>query len=413
MTKSEHSLEDVFAKIEESKEEIISSMCELVKIPAIDPRSGGEGETKKVLWLEKLLKSFGFNDIQHFDAPDEKSPTKLRPNILVKMKGKSDEKRIWIACHTDVVPPGDSKKWKSEPFKPVVKDGKIYGRGTEDNNQEMVAAIYALKILKDMNITPKYDVGLALVADEETGSKYGIKYIVNKGMFDGKRDFFIVPDGGNEHGTLIEIAEKSIMWLKVTTEGKQTHGSTPEKGINAFKTAIKFANELDSLLYSKYNAKNTLFDPPISTFEPTKKEANVPNVNTIPGDDVFYLDMRILPEYKSDEVLKTVTDLASKYEKQFNVKMKIAPANHEPAAPPTNQNSWIVSNLKTAIKTVYKNEPYVGGIGGGTCAAIFRKTGLDAVVWSKIDEVPHSPNEYCVIENLINDAKVYVALLIG
>jgi succinyl-diaminopimelate desuccinylase len=66
--------------------------------------------------------------------------------------------------------------------------------------------------------------------------------------------------------------------------------------------------------------------------------------------------------------------------------------------------------LKEAIKKVRGIEPKVGGIGGGTCAAFFRKVDIPAVVWSTIDETAHQPNEYAKTENLLADAKVFAFL---
>jgi len=56
-------------------------------------------------------------------------------------------------------------------------------------------------------------------------------------------------------------------------------------------------------------------------------------------------------------------------------------------------------------------EPRPVGIGGGTCANFFRLAGMDAYVWQTIEELAHQPNEYCVIDNLVNDAKVYATVL--
>ncbi|MEM1720031.1 MAG: M20/M25/M40 family metallo-hydrolase, partial [Desulfurococcaceae archaeon] len=57
-------------------------------------------------------------------------------------------------------------------------------------------------------------------------------------------------------------------------------------------------------------------------------------------------------------------------------------------------------------------EPKVGGIGGGTVAAFFRRIGIPAAVWSTVDETAHSPNEYCIIGNLVADAKVMAYLMV-
>jgi succinyl-diaminopimelate desuccinylase len=66
--------------------------------------------------------------------------------------------------------------------------------------------------------------------------------------------------------------------------------------------------------------------------------------------------------------------------------------------------------LREAIKETRGRDVKVGGIGGGTCAAYFRKAGIPAVVWSTIDEMAHQPNEYAKIDNMVNDAKVFAYL---
>ena len=334
----------------------------------------------------------------------------MRPNIVARMAGLGDmPKTIWVVVHIDIVPEGDLKLWDSDPFEPVVKEGKLFGRGTEDNGQEMIASLFAVKALSETGIRPKNNINIALVADEEMGSKFGIRPLIEKGLFK-EDDLIIVPDGGNSEGTMMEVSEKSIMWLRVRTIGKQTHGSLPERGINAHKAAMKLGVRLDKELHAKYSIRDELFLPPISTFEPTKKEGNVPNINTIPGEDVFYMDCRILPDYDPEEVYATILEIAGTIEKETGAKFEFEKPQYDPAAPPTSPESPVELALERAIEKVYKIKPYAGGIGGGTCAAIFRRAGYPAVVWSKIDDTAHSPNEYVVRDNMINDSKVYATL---
>jgi succinyl-diaminopimelate desuccinylase len=403
--------EKLSARIDGMRDEMVKTLSDLVKIPALGPKNQGDGELDKAEYLENLIGDFGFDEIERCDAPDEDVPSGKRPNILAKIKGKGDtDKTIWIVTHTDIVPPGDMSKWETEPYEPVVKEGKIYGRGTEDNGQSLVASLYAVKALIDEGIKPDLDVGLAFMADEETGSGKGIKYVIKQGKFDPD-DLIVVPDSGNEEGTQLEVSEKSIMWLKITTTGLQCHGSMPDKGINAFKAAMKFGVMVDKELYEKFNFEDPLFDPPRSTFEPTMKEANVPNINTIPGDDVFYMDCRVMPNYQIEEVIETLENIAARIETETGAKVKIEKVMEDKAAPPTAPDAPVVVKLKEAVDFVYNNDPQPGGIGGGTCAAIFRREGFPAVVWSKIDNTCHGPNEYSNIDNLVNDAKVYAAFL--
>jgi succinyl-diaminopimelate desuccinylase len=398
-------------RIESFRNEMIDMQVRLTALPAIAPASGGEGEGKRAEFLARFLEENGFIDIQLLKAPDLDAPDGFRPNIVARYKGRSSAKTVWVMTHTDIVPPGEVSLWKGDPFKAWIEKGRIYGRGVEDNQQDLVASLFAVKAFRAEGLLPACDIGIALVADEETGSKNGIDYVLEHTDAFRKQDLIIVPDAGNESGTLIEVAEKSIVWLKIKTLGKQAHGSTPEKGINSFKAASYLITKLDEL-YKIYDRKDPLFDPPISTFEPTKKEANVPNVNTIPGEDVFHLDSRILPGYDVAAVLRKIREIADGIERTHGVKITIEEEQVAPAAPPTPATAAVVKALQAAVKEVYLKDANASGIGGGTVAALFRRRGFEAACWSKIDETAHMPNEYSVIDNMVGDAKVYAHIFL-
>jgi len=392
----------IYSEIERTKNEMVTALAEMIKIKAIAPDSGGEGEYDRAEHLMDVIEKFNFDKVQRYDAPDERAKNGVRPNIVAILDGKS-KRKLWIISHIDTVPEGDITLWNTDPFMPVIKDNKIYGRGAEDNGQAVIASLYAIGILKRLNIEPEYTVGLAFVSDEEVGSKYGIKYLLEQNIFH-KKDLILVPDHGEKDGLFIEIAEKSVLWLKITTYGKQVHASTPEEGVNAHRYGMNFALELDKLLHSEFGEKDELFRPPYSTFEPTKKEPNVANVNTIPGRDVIYFDCRILPKYNLDDIISFANELTKEFP---DVKIEIEPVEKHQAPPGTDPNSDIVKLLKKVIKKVKGKEAQVGGIGGGTCAAEFREKGYNAVVWETIEGTAHQPNEYAVIDNILEDAKVF------
>jgi len=404
-------LEKIAKRIDSFRNEMVDMQIKLCSLPAISPANGGEGEIKKAEFLVEFLKKNKFADIEVIKAPDLDADCGYRPNILAFFKGKSSAKTIWVMTHMDIVPPGEMSLWRGDPFKAWVEAGKIYGRGVEDNQQEMVASLYGLKAFREEGLLPNYDIGIALVADEETGSAKGIEYVLNSTKAFREQDLIIVPDAGNEEGTMIEVAEKSILWLKFKTLGKQAHGSTPEKGRNSFKAASFLVTELNSL-YKLFPAKDPLFDPPISTFEPTKKEPNVPNINTIPGEDIFYMDSRILPKYTIEDIEKKIKKMTGKIEKEFKVQINFEEVQRAPAAPPTSADAPVVQALKKAIKAIYDKEGKAIGIGGGTVAALFRRAYFNAACWSKIDETAHQPNEYCIIDNMVGDAKVFAHIFL-
>ncbi|GAB6101093.1 M20 family metallo-hydrolase [Thermococcus atlanticus] len=406
-------MNEILREIEKLRDEMVGTLVELIRIPAISPDYGYEGEYDKAMKLLEIIREWPFDRIERYDAPDERAKNGVRPNILAYYYGEQGEEspRMWILTHLDVVPPGEG--WTvTEPFKPVVKDGKVYGRGSEDNGQSIVSSLYAVKALMNLGIRPKRTIILAFVSDEETGSKYGIEWLMKEHpeLFK-KDDLVLVPDGGNEDGTFIEVAEKSILWMKVKVRGRQVHASMPDKGLNAHRVALDYAYHLDRLLHEKYNAEDELFDPPVSTFEPTmvKNPADSPNI--APGEHEVVFDCRILPDYSIDDVLKDAEELAKEIEGRYpGAKIEIEVIQRLDAPEPTPKDSEIVKLLRKAIKELRGKEAKVGGIGGGTFAAYFRALGIPAVVWATIDELAHQPNEYAKIENIVEDAKVMAAL---
>lgn len=395
--------------IEKNIEKAIELEKLLTKIPALAPENSGDGESKKCKALEEFLCANGITDFQHFDAPDIRVTSGVRPNLVATINGKTS-KNLWIMSHLDVVPAGEQSLWETPPFEAVQKNNKLYGRGTEDNQQGIVCSVMAALALKALKITPEYTIKLLFVADEEVGSKYGIQYLLEKHKLFNKEDLIITPDGGDPKGETIEIAEKNLLWLKVQTHGVQAHGSTPDEGVNAHLASCALALKINSL-EKELSERNELFVPNRSTFQPTKKESNIPNVNTIPADDVIYFDCRILPCYTLDDVRKKIKICCDEVSAEYGVTFTLS-EEQAVESPSTSESCEVVQVLGDAVRRVLKIEPRVVGIGGGTVAAYLRKAGYDAVVWSKHDETMHQPNEYCVIQNLIDESKVLASVMI-
>jgi len=404
--------ERICRRIDSYRNDMVALQTALTAIPAIGPDNGGDGEYTKSRVLIDYLRSSGFTAIEEYNAPDDRVSAGVRPNVVATLPGNDPGKRVWILTHTDIVPPGEMTLWVHDPFDAVVSDGKIFGRGTEDNQQELVASLFAAKAFIDEGITPASTVSLAFVADEETSSGKGLIYLLDsqEGLF-RKEDIIVVPDFGNPDGSMIEIAEKSILWLRFQTVGVQCHGSTPEKGRNAFLAASHLVVRLNDL-HRIFDTTEDIYDPPISTFAATKKEANVPNINTIPGDDVFYLDCRILPSHDIDLVMTEISTMTREIEGQFDVSISCETVQKVSAPPPTPHDAPVVSALQLAVRDTCGIAAEPVGVGGGTVAAHLRAKGFPVVAWSKIDNTMHQPNEYCVIANMIGSAKVYSHLFL-
>lgn len=389
--------------IESHTKEMVELESLLTGIQAIAPESGGDGESKKCAALEEWLKKNGITRLEHFDAKDSRVSSGIRPNLVATIPGNKDDYCIWVCAHLDVVPTGELSLWNTDPWTVVEKDGRIYGRGVEDNQQGLVSGVFAALAFVKQHILPEHTIKLLFMADEECGSAYGMQHLVkNHISLFSKNDIILIPDGGDSRGETIEVAEKNIMWLKFHTKGKQSHGSRPDLGRNAMLAGCELALQVNSL-EQFFNKKDDLFDPPYSTFQPTMKNANVSTVNIIPGDDVFFADCRINPCYSLDEVRAELKKRVADIENKHDVSIEVTELQAEQSRA-TSSDAPVVKKLAAAIKAAHGIDARCVGIGGGTVGAYLRNAGFDCVVWSTMDELAHQPNEYAVIKNIAADA---------
>lgn len=413
---------DLLQFIEKSADECVALQKLLTSHKALAPENSGDGEWEKCAALEEFLRAHGITNLERFDAPDSRALHGRRPNLIATIPGKkqpvaagslglaNDSGAIWAIAHMDVVPVGNLADWKTDPWTVVQKDGKLFGRGVEDNQQGLCSAFAAAWAFVANKVQPERTIKLLFAADEEVGSKYGMIWLLkNHPELFSKNDFFVIPDGGDPLGQTIEVAEKNVLWIQFTVSGKQCHGSRPDEGLNACLAANRLSVALYEGLHKKFDARDDLFEPATCTFEPTKRDANVAGVNIIPGSDVFCFDCRILPRYKNEEILEEIKKIVAAEEKFSGVKVSFDILQNAQSKA-TDKNAPVVKALASAIKEAHGIEAKTIGIGGGTVAAELRNLGYDCVVWSSLDETAHMPNEYCVISNMTRDAKTLALL---
>ncbi|MDR2245937.1 MAG: M20 family metallo-hydrolase [Treponema sp.] len=402
--------------IEASEELAVELETELTKRPAIAPESGGAGELDKCEFLAGWLRAQGITGLARYDAPDGRASGGVRPNLEATIPGRSDARRLWIMSHLDVVPPGEAALWESDPWTVVRKDdgpgARLIGRGVEDNQQGIVSSVIAALALVRENIIPPHTVKLLFVADEEAGSAYGILWLIKNRSLFRPDDMALIPDGGDPRGETIEIAEKNLLWARFVTKGRQAHGSRPDQGANAHLAGADLAVRLHRRLSEKFSDRDPLFEPAYSTFQPTRKEANVPNINTIPGEDVFCMDMRILPRYSNKTVLAEIDRIKAEVESEYGVTIAYT-LPQQAESKPTPPDTPLVKLLSQAVKETCGVETRTIGIGGGTVGAALRNIGIPSAVWSRMEEAAHQPNEFALIGNILGNAQVMARLMMA
>jgi len=329
---------------------------------------------------------------------------RIKYRIFEKKKGRTNiigyigkgKPRIIIACHLDVVPPGDG--WKTNPFKMKIKRGRAYGRGMVDDKGPTAGALIAGKILKRLEKKLRGQVILACVADEEKGSKYGMYYLVREGKIDG--EYAIVPDV--ERGMKrITVAEKGLLHLKITSFGKQAHGSRPQDGVNAIWNMVEFLNLLKKHRM-KFRGHELLSDPTENLG--VIKGGHAPNI--VPGECEVSLDFRYLPSQKAGEIIKDIRGMLSHVRKK-NKKARFRVEITDSQKPvEIDRDSILVQKIRKHAKNVIGREPKIEGLAGTTVVKPLVTGGIPAVGFSPGENVAHKANEYISLRELSEFAKI-------
>ena len=402
--------QQVIQWINERKEEVVEIYKSILRIPALAPKNGGDGEWDKAQKIIEIITAWGWKDwLEVVEVPDPKAKNQSRPNLIITYNPENlSSPAIISVSHMDIVPVGDLTEWDHDPFDPLVKDGKLFGRGTEDNGQGLICSLYGLKCIVDLKLTIANPIKVVIVADEELGSTYGIRPLVEQNRFSAD-DIVVVPDAGVKSGLEIEVAEKKPFQVHIITEGHQGHAARPNDALNTQPVANALASRLYEELHTRFTESDPLFYPPVSTFEPTKRVNNVENTNTLPGRDEQWWDCRLLPDAPVEEIKKVFLTTAAEIEKKWNAKITVNIRTRDIKIPTINADTQVVQRMQKAIGTMIEGKTTLVGIGGGTCAAFFRMAGIKAIVWGHMDHTAHETNEYCVVENLYTDIAIFTA----
>lgn len=251
-------LDKLLTEVDNSRDELIELLQDLVRIPTVNTGLMPTGnETVLCNFLKKKLDAEGIKSeiIEGLET---------RGNLVARLPGLDNGKaKLMFMSHTDVVPIGDESKWQHPPFSGNIDGGRIYGRGADDCKSLTASETMATILLKRLNIPLKRNLILAAGCDEETGSKYGFRWLVanRREMIDAE---MAINEGGGSSfqtpkGTCFALAlgEKGRLEAKIRLSGKSCHAAVPWQGDNALiklSKAVGLINDYKAELSVSVNA---------------------------------------------------------------------------------------------------------------------------------------------------------------
>jgi len=399
--------------IEGHKTEIIELTKGLIRIPTVNPP--GDKYKAMVRFLTNYLCGLKFN-VRTVAAPkgmlkrmqiDEKLP---RISILAEWHVGA-RKTVHINGHYDVVPA--TGNWKTSPFRPTVKNGRLYGRGAQDMKGNIACILFALKAIKASGARPLYNIQLSFTPDEETGGEAGFAYLVKKGYV--KADLAIGEGHRNDFAT---YGNKGMLWFKIKVFGKSCHASEPYKGRNSFEKMLVVANELIKLKEritrrtTRHKTRERREGHPTMVLGGELWGGSKTNI--VPDLSVFTIDRRILPEETVERAKQEVLDLIRRLRKRhrdLKVEVKVL-ATQEPVL--SKKDKMFFRDFSTAVKRVVDKPLKFVISPGATDMRFLIKRGVPSIGHSVDgDDTCHCDNEYVKIKGLVDTTKIFALFLTG
>ena len=205
------------------------------------PESGQEVRNADL--LASYLVGSGL-DVQSFE------PTPGRTSLVARIEGfDSSAPSLCLMGHTDVVPVNPDG-WSRDPFAGDLVDGEVWGRGAVDMLNLTAAQAVVMRTLADTGFRPRGDLIFFAVADEESGSVHGARWMADNEADAIRADYVLTENGGLHSGTevvpviSVNVAEKGASWRRLTVRGTPGHGSMPYRSDNALVKAAAVVQRL-------------------------------------------------------------------------------------------------------------------------------------------------------------------------
>jgi len=353
--------------------ELVKLTQQLIRIRSQNP---GGSEREIALFIREYLKNLGVRSrIYEFK--------KDRANVVCTLKSRHSKKKLLLTPHTDTVPAGRS--WRFDPFSATVHKGRIYGRGATDCKANVAVSLYLIKKLREEKIRlENLDLLFAFCADEETGSRWGIKPLLAKLP---KLDYAVALDSNDFK---IIIAQKGLLHLRCEVFGKKAHGAYPERGISAIEKAIRILNDI---LKHKFKHRHSqLLKKPtlnIGTIEGGDK------VNIVADYVSFELDIRYLPSMDYKKIIHALERYFNKHDARYKITIT---TQQEPTL--IDKNSFLIRTLSNVLRD-HRIKVRCEGIFGATVLTFLEEKHISSFAFGfGSGGCAHQEDEYVKISNL-------------
>ena len=418
---SGHEIDDLFQRIDGQGDVLGTLTADLVRIPTINPP--GDAYEACAHFLGDRLAARGF-DVEYLRAEGALGDSDRYPrtNVVARIEGDGPGPCVHFNSHIDVVAPGEG--WTVDPFAGLVRDGRVYGRGTCDMKGGLAASVVAVEAMLESGIPFPGAIEISGTVDEESGGYAGVAWLAERGHFSKPRvDHVIIPEPLYKDSVC--LGHRGVWWAEIEIRGRIAHGSMPFLGVSAIRGMAAFLEKVEHELYPRLAERRTAM-PVI----PDAARQSTLNFNSIHGgldeQDLtsgfpsalvadrcrVVLDRRYLMEEDEAEVRAEVVEILDRlsaerdeFEYALRELWSVPPTLTEPDSPLVRA---LDRNIERVLGTPSR---HVASPGTYEQKHVWRVGKLkDCVAYGPgILELAHQPDEYIDIDDMVASAKVMAA----
>ena len=356
----------------------VSLAQDLIRCRSVTPDDGGALGV-----LEKVLGSLGFRcERLRFEAPG----TAPIDNLYARLG--TGQPHFCYAGHTDVVPPGDAKAWRFDPFAAEIRDDVLYGRGAADMKSSIAAFVAAAARHIGEHGAPAGSIGLLITGDEEGPSINGTKAMLEWLKEKGERlDHCLVgePTSTARSGDTIKIGRRGSMQIRLAVKGVQGHTAYPHRALNPIPILSEIVVRLAS---HPLDAGTPHFEP--STLVFTTFDVGNPASNVSPAEARASLNIRFNDLHTPDSLKQHVAQVANNVVHEFGGEVTVDTTVGGVAF--LTQPGPFITLVSDAIARVTNVRPELSTTGGTSDARFIKdfcpvaEVGLPGGTMHKVDE---------------------------
>ena len=382
--------------------ELVAFARELIATPSPNP----PGDERAVIALARdRMAALGFTNLQTVASAE------TRPNLVGEIRGGSNDRVLLLNGHVDTKPTGETSEWATNPYDPVLRDGRLYGLGATDMKGAVAAMVYAGAALSQLD-APIGTLKVALTADEEAGSRFGARFVSRREEFAADAALVGEPTGTESSWAYLAVASRGLSCFVIRVQGTQMHSSLSDQ-VPSINASVKLAGVLSEMAREfKPSQPHDEDIPAHATVNLGVTLSGGVYFGVYPGQAEFGIDIRTLPgmslsglqadlEAFLTRLRRDDPELAVTAEPVAGLEW-MPPCSIDPAHP-------LVSAAQAAAREVLGRGVPLGTMPAFTDGSHWAEAGIPCIPAFGPGSllVAHRPNESIAVEDIVLASRIY------